>query len=183
MQVAVIGGGGYIGALTFGFLQRAGSLYGTGLSPNCRCIGATSATALQLNTILGKNFCLAQADESFIKLTNLESVEAIQKRLEGYDAVILGNEMVVDTRPVTAGTFEKGPNDKTLEIFWDLYRGNGMSPEAAPRAEKIIDNTLQACQLAGIQHVVGVATSDSGNTNTEKFVQQIKGCGVPYSLI
>lgn len=110
-KVAVLGGGGYLGAITFGFLQRAASLYGTGVG-NCRCIGATSDTAVRMNRILSKNFCLAQADESFIKLTDLSSVESIQNRLEGWDAIIFGSDLFLQTRSVTANTYERTPNDK-----------------------------------------------------------------------
>jgi hypothetical protein len=112
VKVAILGAGGYLGACTFGFLQRASSLYGTGIG-NCRCIGATADTALRLNRILGKTFCLAQADESLIKLTDLFSIEAIQNRLEGWDAVIFGNDMKLQMRAVTANTYERTPNDKT----------------------------------------------------------------------
>ena len=111
-KVAVLGGGGYLGAVTFGFLQRAASLYGTGIG-NCRCIGATADTAVRLNRVLGKHFALAQADESFIKLTNLTSVDMIASRLEGWDALIMGTDLFIQTRPVTGGTFERTPNDKT----------------------------------------------------------------------
>jgi len=111
-KVAVLGGGGYLGALTFGFLQRAASLYGTGIG-NCRCIGATADTAVRLNGVLTKHFCLAQADESFIKLTDMSSIDMIASRLEGWDALILGSELFLQTRPVTGGTYEQTPNDKT----------------------------------------------------------------------
>ena len=110
-KVAVLGGGGYLGALTLGFLQRAASLYGTGIG-NFRCIGATADTAGRLNSVLGRNFCLAQADESFIKLTDMTSVDMIATRLQGWDALILGTDLFLQTRPVTGGTYERTPNDK-----------------------------------------------------------------------
>jgi len=111
-NVAVFGAGGYLGAVTFGFVQRAASLYGTGIG-KCRCIGATADTAVRLNGVLGKNFCLAQADESFIKLTDLSSVEMIASRLQGWDALVMGTELFVQSRPVTGGSYERTPNDKT----------------------------------------------------------------------
>jgi hypothetical protein len=110
-KIAVLGSGGYLGAVTFGFLQRASSLYGTGIG-NCRCIGATADTAVRLNRVLSKNFCLAQADESFIKLTDLTSVAAIANRLEGWDAIIFGSDLFLQPRSVTAGTYERTPNEK-----------------------------------------------------------------------
>lgn len=111
-KVAVLGGGGYLGALTFGFLQRAASLHGTGIG-NCRCIAATADTAVRLNRVLGKHFALAQADESFIKLTDLSSVDMIASRLQGWDALIMGTDLFLQKMPVTSGTYERTPNDKT----------------------------------------------------------------------
>jgi len=172
-----------MGAITFGFLQRAGSLYGTGMDRNCRALGATAGTAMALNTVLGKNFVLAQADESFIKLTNLLCVEGIEQRLQGLDGVILGNSMVAEPRPVTAGTFEKGPNDKTVEVYWDTYRGRDMASqdsEAQAQTQQIIDNLLQACKNAGIQHIVAVDTVPKDSSN---FAAKLQSCGVPYSLL
>jgi hypothetical protein len=110
--VAVVGGGGYLGSLTFGFLQRAASLYGTGVG-KCRAVGATPDTAVRLNRILSKNFGLAFADELLIELVDLTSLDALTKRLKGCDALIFGSEFYVQERPVGAGTFEKSPNDKT----------------------------------------------------------------------
>jgi hypothetical protein len=110
--VAVVGGGGYLGSLTFGFLQRAASLFGTGIG-KCRAVGATPDTAVRLNRILSKHFGLAFADELLIELVDLTSLDALTKRLKGYDALIFGSEFYMQERPVGAGTFEKSPNDKT----------------------------------------------------------------------
>lgn len=181
-KVAVIGGGGYLGANTLGFLQRAGSIFDTGIDRNFRCIGATKETQAALNSLLSRHFVLAQADETFVKLTDMESVEAIAKSLEGHDAIILGNSMVVEKRPVTMGTFGKGPNDKTFEIFWDTVRGKEMfeNPEMDPQLKQIIDNTLEACKVAGVQKIVAVATA--GN-NYDSFCESFQTCGIPFALI
>jgi hypothetical protein len=56
-KVAVLGTGGYLGALTFGFLQRASSLFGTGLG-GVRAIGGTADTSVRLNRALSKHFIL-----------------------------------------------------------------------------------------------------------------------------
>ena len=168
-----------MGAITFGFLQRAGSLYGTGIDRNCRVIGATAQTASGLNSILGKHFVLAQADETFIKLTDMTSPESIQASLEGYDAVIVGSSYAVEPRPVTPGTFETTPNSKTLELYWDTVRGKEATAESKDLAQSLIDNTLEACKNAGIQHVVAVDTTPDDS----KFMEKVQSCGVPYSLI
>jgi hypothetical protein len=110
--VAVVSGGGYLGSITFGFLQRAASLFGTGIG-KCRAMGATPETAVRLNRVLSKHFGLAFADELLIELVDLTSVDALTKRLKGCDALIFGNEFYVQERPVGAGTFEQSPNDKT----------------------------------------------------------------------
>lgn len=171
-----------MGAHTFGFLQRAGSLYGTGISRNCRVIGACAQTAGALNTLLSKSFILAQADETFIKLTDMGSVEGIRKNIEGYDAVILGNNLVAEERPVTAGTYEVGPNTRTTEIYWDTSRGIEMheKPEMDAKVNQIIDNTLEACRRASVKTIVAVATDGS---NFDSFSERIQTCGIPHTLI
>jgi len=187
-KVAVLGAGGYFGALVFGFLQRAGSLYGTGLAgggSSVRTIGATAETSLRLNRCLSKQFVLAFADESYVKLTNvLSSSEAIQERLQGWNALVLGNALTVQRRPVTLNTYEQTPNDQTYEIYWDAPRGqqqaaavatsedDSLSTTSAMKqqqqqqqqqkdvedavVETILKNVLQAAQQAGIQHIVAV---------------------------
>ena len=88
-KIAIAGVGGYAGAVTFGFLQRAASLYGTGIGA-VRAVGATADTASRLNSNLSKHFCLAFADESVIKLCNLmESPESVAAKLQGFDALVL----------------------------------------------------------------------------------------------
>lgn len=117
-KVVVVGSGGYLGAMTFGYLQRAASLYGTGIG-SIRCIGATADTSVRLNRVLSKHFTLAQADESYIKLTDLSSVDAITNRLNGWDAIIFGTDLFVQPRSVTANTYEKSPNDKAyVSLFY-----------------------------------------------------------------
>lgn len=122
-KVAVLGAGGYVGALVVGFLQRAGSLYPTGLSSSVRTVGATADTSWRLNRCLSQQFVLAYADESYVKLTNLSSPDAIQQWLQGWNALILGNALTVQRRPVTLNTYERTPNDQTYEIYWDAPRG------------------------------------------------------------
>mmetsp|Transcript_28132 Transcript_28132/g.68510 ORF Transcript_28132/g.68510 Transcript_28132/m.68510 type:complete len:102 (-) Transcript_28132:2389-2694(-) len=62
-KVCIFGAGGYLGGCIFGFLQRCGSLYGTGIDgfQGPRAITATAVGSLTLNSILSKNFVLAQA--------------------------------------------------------------------------------------------------------------------------
>lgn len=178
-SIAVIGAGGPLGALTFGFLQRACSLYGTGLG-KVRTLGATSDTATQLNRVLGKQFVLAFADESVIKLTNLQSVEALQDRFEGWNAVVWGTDVVLKTRPVTANTFETTPNDKTVELYWDAdgKAGDVQTGNADEVKRSILSNVLQASRTAKLQHMVVV---DDGSI--PNLLEQLADCGTPYTCI
>ena len=171
-----------MGAMVFGFLQRSSSLYGTGVG-SVRCLGATADTAVRLNRVLSKHFCLAVADESLVKLTNFDDVSAIQQRLEGWDALVLGNDWTVTERPCTANTFERGPNDKTMEIYWDRLKSD---TEQLPRENlqakaQILDNVLQAAKLAGISHVVGV--EHSSPSDEPSLRSRLASCGIPYTCI
>jgi hypothetical protein len=163
-KIAVLGAGGYLGALTFGFLQRALSLFGTGIG-GVRAIGSTADTSIRLNRVLSKNFILAVADESYVKLTDLMDVLEIQRRLEGWDALILGNDVSYQCRPITPGTYERTPNDKTYEIYWDAPKGSWV-PSSDTRGvdavqENLVCNVIEAARRAGVQHIVAVESPDT----------------------
>lgn len=117
-KIAIIGGGGYLGGLIYGFLQRCASLsYVTGISPSLsspRCIGATADTSVRLNRFLSRNFCLAFADERYVKLTNFLDPMDLSKQFRGYDAIVFGiDNLFFQSRIITGNTYEKTPNDKT----------------------------------------------------------------------
>lgn len=180
-KVVVLGSGGYLGALTFGFLQRAASLYGTGIG-GCRSIGGTDDTSMKLNRILSKNFCLAVADESYIKLTNLESVEAIQQRLEGWDALILGSTLSIERRPVTPNTYETTPNDKTWEVYWEAPRRTDALDGANPVTQTILKSVLKAAKASKLQHVVMVVDAGAKQDSTGTL-QILEEADIPYTRI
>jgi hypothetical protein len=175
-KIAVVGGGGYFGGLVFGFLQRACSLYGTGMG-SVRCIGATSDTAVRMNRLLGKNFCLAVADEMNIKLTDLQSVDALQQSLEGFEAVIWGTEVSFLQRSVTAGTYDKSPNQKAMELYWGA-QGGAVGDEMETTKESILENLLQASRQAGVKHMVVVQDDASDN-----WLPRLEQCGIPFTFI
>jgi hypothetical protein len=180
-KIAVLGGGGYIGSVVTGFLQRACSLYGTGMGGSMggfRAIGATADTAVRLNRVLGKNFCLAVADENCIKLTDLQSVEALQKSLQGFEAVIWGTDLTFQQRPVTAGTYETTPNCKAMELYWGAPGLNAPGEEMSAVKECILENLLQASRLAGVKHMVVV--QDDASTD---WLPRLEKCGVPFTFI
>jgi hypothetical protein len=192
-KVVVLGVGGCLGSMTFGFLQRSSTLYGTGIAGPTqaapRAICATGDSATRLNRVLSKQFVLAFADESFIKLTDLKSVDAIQQRLQGYQAMIIGNEMEALQRPATSGSYEKTPNDKVNEVYWPTLAGSvsiksdEKEAEALERIrEQLINNTLQAAKRTGtIQHIVAVVSTR--NDYDASFVSRLKDTGIPYTCL
>ena len=134
-------------------------MYGTGIqgTKSPRAISATAAGSATLNLILSKNFVLAQADESFVKLTDMTSVNDIAARLDGFEAVFLATRCTLETRPVTGGTYEKGPNDKTLEFYMDRPRSPTVRGVEDPDyALQLFQNTVAACKQAGVKRMVGV---------------------------
>jgi len=190
-RVAVFGTGGYLGACAFGFLQRAGSLYGTGISgiASPRAIVATANGAGALNSILSKNFVLAQADETFIKPTDMSSVDNIRAKVGGFDAAILATRYCYKSLPVTMGTFAKGPNDRTREFYMDQPRSitSRSNLEDDPGySNDIFCNTLEACKNMG--HLVVVETDaefEAGGECTvgDKYLQLLEESQIPYTYI
>ena len=188
-KVAVFGGGGYLGGLVFGFLQRAGSLYGTGIqgvgAP--RCIVSTAFGSQSLNGILSKQFILAQADESFVKLTDMSSLKSIQDRITGFDAVVMGTQYTLEQRPVTAGTYESTPNDKTMEFYFDTRRSSVVTGKVDPIfSANLLERSLEACRLAGVKHIVVVETDSSfeeASDNVGDYIEKLKASNVPFTYI
>jgi uncharacterized protein YqkB len=194
-RVVVFGVGGYLGGCIYGFLQRAGSLYGTGISGvggSPRGVVATAYGSLNLNSILSKNFVLAQADESFIKLTDMTSLPSIQSRVQGFDAAILATKVTLENRPVTMGSYEKTPNDKTMEFFMDRRRGDNERGCKDPQyALKMFETSVQACREGGVQHLVVVETDlqfdDDGSTQSipvgDKYIRILEESQVGFTYI
>ena len=114
-NIITLGNGGYLGGILFGYLQRASTIYSTGIGGSSgsgiRSIAATADTSVRLNRILNKHFVLAYAGESYIKLTNLSCVDAIQQRMIGYDAMVFGTNLYLERKKVAANTYERTPND------------------------------------------------------------------------
>jgi hypothetical protein len=187
-KVAVFGAGGYLGACAFGYLQRAASLYGTGLGDGItspRNICATSRSSQLMNRVLGKNFVLSYAGEQHVRLTDMTSVQAIAARLEGYGAVVIGTMYSLEERPVTGGSYEKNPNDKTLEFYLDEPKG-GIDQDKKRDYDmsvhyEIFENTLEACKAASIQHAVVIETP--GTTTSDAFISRLAASGIPCTYI
>uniref|UniRef100_A0A7R9ZLR3 NmrA-like domain-containing protein n=1 Tax=Craspedostauros australis TaxID=1486917 RepID=A0A7R9ZLR3_9STRA len=188
-NVAILGCGGYLGAMAYGYLQRAGSLYGTGIAglKSPRSITATAIGSMNLNSVLGKHFVLAQADESFVKLTDMTSCESIATRLQGMDAVIMCTRFGLENRPVTANTYEKTPNDKTKEFYMDKPARSSIAMEDSMEySHMLVDNTLEACKMVGIQHVVVVETDsqfDRAAEVTASNIDKLNAAGIAYTYV
>jgi hypothetical protein len=184
-KVAVFGGGGYLGATVYGFLQRASSLYGTGLGGSSapRAICATSAGSEGLNRVLGNAFKLAFAGENMIRLTDMQSVDSIKERIMGMDAVVLGTVYQLEKRPVTANTYGKTPNDKTFEFYLD---NRNLVEEDVPYDEMdthltMFQNSIDACKLAEVKHIVVV---ESPNTSSSQpFAEILDKAGIPFTFL
>ena len=188
-KIVVFGTGGYLGACAYGFLQRAGSLYGTGISGvgAPRAIVATASGSKNLNSILSQNFALAQADESFIRPTDVMDAENIQAKINGFDAAIIGTRYCYKTLPVTMGTFAKGPNDKTREFYLDQPRTPGSKLlDDSEYSSAIFSNTLEACKKSNtLNHLVIVETDAEFDDEYvgDKYLQLLEESEIPYTYI
>lgn len=188
-KVAVFGAGGYLGACMFGFLQRAGSLYGTGIAGigAPRSITATAVGSSNLNGVLGKNFILAQADESFVKLTDMSSLDSIRSRVSGFDAVILATRYTLETRPVTGGSYDRTPNDKTLEFYMDRPRSSTVTGMDDPEyCLEMFKRSLEACREGGVKRIVVIETDSQFDAATPKgieYIDLLQKSGVPYLYV
>jgi len=185
-KVAVFGGGGYLGATVFGFLQRASSFYGTGLggSSTPLCIGATSTCAKELNQILYRSFSLSFAGEDLIRCTDMSNKESIESSVKGMDAVILGTEYQYEIRPVTFGTYEKSPNDKTLELY--LGEKSGVTYQIVEKDKdynlSLFRSCLEACKVKNVKHVV-VIQKNAEKDLVQEFYNVLKDVNVPFTFI
>ena len=185
-KVAVMGAGGYLGATISGFLQRASSIYGTGISDTSsspRAITATGVGSESLNKILGRSFKLAFAGENFIRLTNMQDLEHIAARIDGYDAVVLATIYQLEKRPVTANTYETSPNDKTLELYMDNRNlvDATISDDDLDVHLTIFRNSINACKSVGIQHIVVMETP--ATKDRKPFAEILDEGGLSFTYI
>ncbi|KAL7554509.1 hypothetical protein ACHAWF_017966 [Thalassiosira exigua] len=185
-KIAVFGAGGYLGAVVFGFLQRAASIYGTGISAGSspRGIFSTSGGSEALNKVLGPSFKLAYAGEDLVRLVDTKSVAHIKERVKGFDGAILGTAYQLEKRSVTLNTYEKAPNDKTFEIYLDEKYGAWEDDVPSNDSDihlTIFRNSIRACKEAGICHVVVVETHRT--LRPMDFVNILEDEGVAYTYI
>mmetsp|Transcript_1144 Transcript_1144/g.2284 ORF Transcript_1144/g.2284 Transcript_1144/m.2284 type:complete len:448 (-) Transcript_1144:283-1626(-) len=173
-RVAIFGVGGYLGSTIFGFLQRASSLYGPGISSqnSPRGIISAGAASMSLNSLLSKSFKLAYASENLVALTDIQDEDFITKRLVGFDVAIIGTRYTATRTKVTLNSYEKSPNDKTYELYLDQPRGGDIEDDPAGMAEDFHINMFRrtiraAIASKSIRHVFVVATPATAGTERE----------------
>jgi len=186
-KIAVFGAGGYLGAIVFGFLQRAASIYGTGISGGSspRAIGATRTTSEALNKVLTPCFKLAYAGEDLVRLVKSTDKDYIKDRLKSFDAAILGTVYQLEQRTVTGNTYEKTPNDKTFDFYLDERYGareDGAPEDGSDYHVSMFESAIQACRESGsIQHVVVLETPRT--TRPMDFIRILEREGMSYTYI
>jgi len=186
-KICVFGAGGYLGSTVFGFLQRAGALYGTGISGQSspRAIAATSSSAEALNKVLGSAFKLAYAGEDLVRLIDTSDVDHIIERVKSYDAAVLGTVYQLEKRTVTLNTYEKSPNDRTYDFYLDEKYGaweNDVPSDDSEYHAQIFTNALQALVESGsMKHVVVVETPRTCDPMV--FINILEEAGIPYTYL
>lgn len=185
-KVAVFGAGGYLGSTIFGFIQRASSLYGTGLGGSYytpRCIGATSTALIALQSSLVSQFKLAFVGESSMRLTNMQDVKGITQSLNGMDAAVLGTVYTLESRPITTSSYGKTPNDKTYEFYLDdksTITADVSSDEMSIHLA-LFRNSVQACKDAGLKHLIILETPCT--TNSLPFADILDEIDINFTYI
>lgn len=186
-KICVFGAGGYLGSAVFGFLQRAGALYGTGISglSSPRAIAATASSAEALNKVLGSAFKLAYAGEDLVRLIDTSDVDHIIERVQSYDAAVLGTVYQLEKRAVTLNTYEKTPNDKTYDFYLDEKYGaweNDVPSDDSEFHAQIFANSLQALVESGsMKHVVVIETPRTPDPMV--FINILEEVGIPYTYL
>ena len=184
-KVVIFGTGGYMGATVFGFIQRASSIYGTGLGgmSSPRSICATPSGSDALNKVLLRTFKFAFAGEDMIRLTNMQDISAISQRLKGMNAAVLGTVYQMERKAVALNTYEKTPNDKTFEFYMEeKYAANwDVSPDEMDIHLNLFKNSVDACKDAGLEHIVVIETPNT--QETKPFAKVLDESEVPFTYI
>jgi len=193
-RVAIFGAGGYLGATIFGFLQRASSIYGTGISNRYspRAILGSSVASAALNRVLTSSFKLAYAGRNQMALADMMDEESISPRLVGFDALILGTRYATERWPVTGGRWGKLANAKTYEFLLDGPRGGstGGPVDGDDPAHFHVDafrRQVRAAAAAGsIRHVFVVGTPAAAGAEAEYAAildEEATGRGLPFTYL
>lgn len=128
---------------------------------------------------------LLKADESFVKLTDMSSIDSIENRLQGFDAAILATSYALETRPVTGGSYDKTPNDKTTEFYMDRP-SSGIVFDSLDQSFELFCLTLEASRAAGIKRLIVIETDNQferDSTPGDKYLDLLNTSDIPYSYI
>lgn len=171
-----------MGGTIFGFIQRASSLYGTGLG-GIRSICATPLGSVGLNKVLLRTFKLAFAGEDMVRLTDMQDAYAICRNLSGMNAAILGTIYQLEKKSVALNTYEKSPNDKTFEFYLDdrYAAESDISPDDMDYHLGMFKNTVDGCKAAGLEHIVVVETPNT--KDSKPFAKILDDACVPFTYI
>lgn len=185
-KIVVFGAGGYLGTTVFGFLQRAASLYGTGIAgiSSPRAICATGPSSGQANKVLGTAFKLAFMGEDLIRLVDTSDVDHIKDRVKSFDAAVLGTTYQLERRTVTLNTYEKTPNSKTFEFYLDEKYGaweNDVPENDSDIHTSMFRNSVKACVEAGLSHLVVLETPRT--VNPMEFLNILDSEDITYTYI
>jgi hypothetical protein len=112
----------------------------------------------------------------------------IQQRLQGHSAIVLGTRYSLETRPVTANTYETSPNSKTTEFYLDAPRTAGtmtteLNSSSSPDEIQLslFRNTLEACKAANVQHMIVMETPHT--KDARQCAQLLDDTNVPFTYI
>jgi hypothetical protein len=114
-------------------------------------------------------------------------VDAIKERVLGFDAAILATRCTVEKRPVTFGSYESGPNDKTTEFYMDRPRSSTDKVKDDPEfSMELFQSSLEACRAGGIKRVVVVETDgefENPSLAGDKYLNALNSCGISYTYL
>lgn len=117
----------------------------------------------------------------------MSAIDSIESRLDGFDAAILGTQYSLETRPVTGGSYEKTPNDKTNEFYMDRPRSKTYEVyDSADHSFELFRSSLEACRATGIKRLVVVETDnqfDGKPAAGDKYLNILNSIGIPYTYI
>jgi len=128
-----------------------------------------------------RSFKLAFAGEDLIRLTNMQDVESITQSLQGMDAAILGTVNKLQTKN-SPFTYSRTPNDKTYEMFFDdKFAIDEDVPYDDDKHLTLFRNSIEACEKAGIKHVVVVETPST--VDPKDFITVLEEANIHFTYI
>ncbi len=184
-KLAVLGVGGDMGSVLYGYMQRASSLYGYGIESRFGCPKAFSATnrgTANLNSVLSRCFKLAFAGEDKCALTDFENVDAMSSRLKPFDYIITATAFRMAETTVTSGTYEVKPGQRTKELFLDGSVGD--EDKTGKESLAFTKRLIEAC--AGQKKHLVIINNDrstSGKENSQLHLDTLLASDLPFTFV